>query len=270
MADGGSEKVPAKRVDLRLVPAVVTAWGAALVGSFNAAAWSWATAGILSIVGALFMLKGRRRQSAGVRARTVPATLALACFMGASVAVHCAAVAAHREGRPLVQAVADNDGVVIQILITGSPTAIPVPGHSGGNRWTVSAAVQEVTSRGRVIRGTADVLVVGSETWKDVQPGQLVRTTGILKEVRDGQTQAALLSASSAPVLIRTQFDLRQSAGHLKAAFGSAAKWLPPDAAGLLPGMVTGDTSALPESLETDMKATGMTQHKYRLFVSFA
>ncbi|NQD90990.1 ComEC/Rec2 family competence protein, partial [Paenarthrobacter sp. CM16] len=41
--------------------------------------------------------------------------------------------------------------------------------------------------------------------------------------------------------------------------FVSAADWLPPDAAGLLPGMVTGDTSALPESLETAMKTTGMT-----------
>ena len=259
MAKAGSQTDGARRTDLRLVPAVITAWGAALVGSFNGAIWSWATAAILSFAGALFMVCGRRRQSAGVRARTVAATLALACFIGASVAVHCAAVAAQRESGPLVQAVADNDGVVIQLMITGSPAEITFPGHSEGNRWTVPAALQEVTSKGTVTRGTADVLVVGGESWKDAQPGQLVRTSGVLKEVRDGQSQAAVLSASSGPVLIRTQFDLRQSAGHLKAAFGSATTWLPPDAAGLLRGMVAGDTRALPENLKTDMKTTGMT-----------
>ncbi len=119
--------------------------------------------------------------------------------------------------------------------------------------------MKEVTAKGTVTRGAAEVVVTGGDSWKEVQPGQLVRTTGILKEVREGQTEAAILSASSGPVVIRSQFDVRQSAGQLKQAFGSATQWLPADAAGLLPGMVTGDTSALPESLGTDMKTTGMT-----------
>ncbi|WP_064722192.1 ComEC/Rec2 family competence protein [Paenarthrobacter nicotinovorans] len=259
MAEPGVKTGPAKRTDLRLVPAVATAWGAALVGSFNGALWSWVLAGVLAIAGAVLMIGGRRLQPAGARARTLPATFALACFMGASVAVHCAAVATQRDDGPLAHAVAEKDGVVIQLLITGNPTEAAIPGHAGGSRWTVTAAMQEVTSNSTLTRGAADVLVTGSEAWKDVQPGQLVRTTGILKEVRDGQAQAAVLSASSAPVLLDTQFDIRQQAGVLKQAFGDATHWLPPDAAGLLRGMVTGDTSALPESLEADMKTTGMT-----------
>ncbi|MEV7662286.1 ComEC/Rec2 family competence protein [Paenarthrobacter sp. NPDC089316] len=259
MADGAAEKGPVKRIDLRLVPTVIMAWGAALLGTLNAAGFSWTTAGLLAIAGAAFVLTGRRRQSSRIRARTISATLAVASFMAASVAVQCAAVASQREDGPLAHATAENDGVLIQLMVTGSPSQAPVPGHSGGSRWTVAASLQEVTSKGTVTRGSADVLVTGDEAWKRVRPGELVRTTGILKEVRDGQTQAALLSASSAPVLIRSQFDVRQLGGQLRIAFGRAAKWLPPDAAGLLPGMVTGDTSALPESLEADMKTTGMT-----------
>ncbi|MFC8038306.1 ComEC/Rec2 family competence protein [Paenarthrobacter sp. NPDC057355] len=259
MADAGAETGPTKRTDLRLVPAVVTAWGAALVGSFNGALWSWAMAGVLAIAGAVLMIGGRRQQPARTRARTLPATFALACFMGASVAVHCAAIATQREAGPLAQAVAGNDGVVIQLLITASPEEASVPGHTGASRWTVEATMKEVTAKGTLTRGAAEVVVTGGDSWKGVQPGQLVRTTGILKDVREGQTEAALLSASSGPVVIRSQFDVRQSAGQLKQAFSSATQWLPPDAAGLLPGMVTGDTSTMPESLETDMKTTGMT-----------
>ncbi|MFF2841663.1 ComEC/Rec2 family competence protein [Paenarthrobacter sp. NPDC057981] len=259
MAEARAETEPAKRTDLRLVPAVATSWGAALVGSFNGALWSWATAGVLAFAAAVLMIGGRRRQPAGTRARTLPATFALACFMGASVAVHCAAVATQREAGPLAEAVAGKDGVVIQLLIKASPKEASVPGHTGASRWTVEATMKEVTAKGTVTRGAAEVVVTGGDSWKEVQPGQLVRTTGILKEVREGQTEAAILSASSGPVVIRSQFDVRQSAGQLKQAFVSATQWLPADAAGLLPGMVTGDTSAMPESLGTDMKTTGMT-----------
>ncbi|MFJ4262089.1 ComEC/Rec2 family competence protein [Paenarthrobacter nicotinovorans] len=259
MADAGAETEPAKRSDLRLVPAVVISWGAALVGSFNGALWSWTTAGILAIAGAVLMIGGRRLQTAGARARTMKATFALACFMGASVSVHCAAVATQREAGPLAEAVAGKDGVVIQLMITGSPKEASVPGHTGASRWTVEATMKEVTAKGTVTRVAAEVVVTGGDSWREVQPGQLVRTTGILKEVWEGQTEAAILSASSGPVVIRSQFDVRQSAGQLKQAFGSATQWLPADAAGLLPGMVTGDTSALPESLGTAMKTTGMT-----------
>lgn len=259
MADAGAGAGSAGRTDLRLVPTAATAWGAAFAGTFNEAVWSWAAAGFLLIAGAVLLFSGRQRRCAGVRARTMPATFALACFFGATVAVHCAAMAVQREEGPLAQAAADHDGVAIEIRITGSPAASMAPGQSGGNRWTVTAELLAVTAKSTVARGTADVLIAGGDGWDKVQAGQVVRTTGTLKEARDGQGQDALLSASSWPVVLDSQPDVRQSASELKHGFSAATRWLPPDAAGLLPGMVTGDTSALPESLETDMKTTGMT-----------
>jgi competence protein ComEC len=246
-------------MDFRLVPTVLVTWSAALAGGLMGAAWSWTLAGALAVVGVVLTVLGRGRWSAGLRARTVPATLALACVLGASVAVHCAVTAGKRENGPLAEALAAGDGVVIKALVTGTPVALPMPGHSSGTRWTVPANLVELTFRGTVVRGNADLVVVGGDGWDVVRPGQSVRTTGTLKDVREGQSQAALLAASSQPVITASDLDVRGSAAALRESFVSAAEWLPPDAAGLLPGMVFGDTSGLPESLDENMKTTGMT-----------
>ncbi|NWL09767.1 competence protein ComEC [Paenarthrobacter nitroguajacolicus] len=248
-----------RRTDLRLVPAVLVTWSVALAGAFIDATWSAAVAGVFALAGGLLLVGARRHRPALHRARTVPATIALACILGAVVAVDCAVMANTREEGPLAEAVAEGSGVLIHVLITGVPTEVRVPGHASGNRWSVDAALVEVTSKGSVIQGSADLVIVGGNGWQDVRPGQRVRTSGTIKAVREGQTQAALLSASSAPVVVASTLDIRQSVADVRRHFIEASGWLPPDPAGLMPGMVTGDTSALPESLEADMKTTGMT-----------
>ncbi|MFJ5957220.1 ComEC/Rec2 family competence protein [Paenarthrobacter sp. NPDC092416] len=192
-------------------------------------------------------------------ARTVSATLAVACLLGAAVAAHCALAAASREDGPLARSVEARDGVVIQLVITDAPREAPTPGHSGSGRWQVAAHLVEFVANGAVVQTSADVMVLGGEGWRDVRPGQRVRTTGTLNQVQPGQAEAAVVSASSPPTVLENTFDARQVAGQLREEFREAADWLPPDAAGLLPGMVTGDTSALPESLDVAMKATGMS-----------
>ncbi|WP_286179092.1 ComEC/Rec2 family competence protein [Arthrobacter sp. ISL-95] len=244
---------------MRLIPAVLVTWSVAFAGSLIDAAWSAALAGVMALVGTLLLVRTRRHRRAVPRARTISATLALAGVLGAAVAVSCAVTANTREGGPLAEAVAEGSGVLIEVRITGVPAEVPAPGHSGGNRWSVEAGLVEVTSKGSVTQGSADVMVVGGNGWQDVRPGQHVRTSGTLKPVREGQAQAALLAAASAPVVLTSAFDVRHSAFDLRRQFVAASGWLPPDPAGLLPGMVTGDTSALPESLKADMKTTGMT-----------
>ncbi|MET3369508.1 UNVERIFIED_CONTAM: competence protein ComEC [Jeotgalibacillus campisalis] len=238
---------------------MLVTWSVALAGAFMEATWSAALAVILVVGGGLLLVGGRQHRLALHRARTIPATIALACILGAAVAVHCAAVANTREEGPLAEAVSEGSGVLIHVLIIGAPSEVRVPGHARGSRWSVDAALIEVTSKGLVIQGSADLVIVGGNGWQDVRPGQRVRTSGTVKAVREGQKQAALLSASSAPVIVASTFDVRQSASDVRRHFVAASSWLPPDPAGLMPGMVTGDTSALPESLEADMKTTGMT-----------
>ncbi|MFK0038503.1 ComEC/Rec2 family competence protein [Paenarthrobacter sp. NPDC090517] len=248
-----------RRTDLRLVPTVLVTWSVALAGAYIDAVWSATVAGVLASAAGLLLVGARRHRPALHRTRTIPATIALACIMGAAVAVHCAVMANTREDGPLAEAVAEGSGVLIQVLITEAPTEVRGPGQSSGTRWSVAATLVEVTSKGSVIRGSAGLMVMGGNGWQDVRPGQRVRTSGTLKAVREGQTQAALLSASSAPVLVASTLDLRESSADVRRHFIEVSSWLPPDPAGLMPGMVTGDTSALPESLEADMKTTGMT-----------
>ncbi|MET4539050.1 competence protein ComEC [Arthrobacter bambusae] len=259
MAESPGGPEAGKRLDLRLVPVVVVAWSAALAGGFVDGVWSAVLAVALGLLGGVFLVAGHRQRPSGVRPGTLFATLALACVLGAAVAVHCAVIAGNREKGPLAPAMAADEGVVVHLLITGSPTLSPAPGHSSDGRWMVDASLIDLTAKGSVVHGTADIVVTGGADWQNVRAGQRVRTTGTLKQVREGQPEAALLNASSAPVVTGSGFDIRQTAAEVRKRFVSAGDWLPPDAAGLLPGMVTGDTSALPESLETAMKTTGMT-----------
>ncbi|BCW06593.1 ComEC/Rec2 family competence protein [Arthrobacter sp. NtRootA1] len=258
MAEDSDDDRLLRRLDLRLVPAVFLTWATALAGSVFAAAWSAAMGAALAAAAIALLLYSRLRATGASRARTVPATLALACVLGAVAAGHCAVAAGKRDQGPLAAAVDAHAGVVIQIRVTGSPSAVPQPAHSSDTRWSVPASLDSLTTEGNVIRGFAALVVIGDDAWQDISPGQRVRTTGTLKEIRPGQSEAAILTASSGPVVMDSAFDLQDPAAKLREQLRDAAGWLPPDAAGLLPGMVTGDTSSLPESLEADMKSTGM------------
>ncbi|MGO4434715.1 ComEC/Rec2 family competence protein, partial [Paenarthrobacter sp. RAF9] len=134
------------------------------------------------------------------------ATFALACVLGAAVAVHCAVSEAKQEHGPLAPAVESGNGVVAHLVITGSPSKIPAPGQSARDRWTVDARLIDATYSGARVRGEADLVVVGDDRWQNVRAGDRVRTTGSLKEVRTGQPEAGLLSAASAPVAVGADF----------------------------------------------------------------
>jgi competence protein ComEC len=102
-------------------------------------------------------------------------------------------------------------------------------------------------------------MVMGGEAWAALVPGQAVRATGKLRPADPGRQEAGTLAASSAPGKPLGGSGLEAAAKDLRSRFVAASAFLSPDAAGLLPGMVTGDTSVLDEGLENSMKAVGMT-----------
>lgn len=251
----GESKVPSRRVDLRLVPAALTSWLVALAGSSVDAQGSWVLTGGLALAGAAALLVGIRRHPSF--RRSIRDTMALAFFVGAMVATHCAVSAAARQDGPVASAAGHS--VAVTVTVTGSPELSPLPGNSGSSRWMVPVFLREIIAAGTVSPGPADLLVTGGDEWAQVRPGQQLRTTGTLKEAQPGQPGTAILSAASGPLIHDDSFDIRSAAGDWRRAFVTAAKWLPGDAAGLLPGMVTGDISGLPEDLNQAMKVTGMT-----------
>ncbi|WP_236810759.1 ComEC/Rec2 family competence protein [Arthrobacter sp. FW306-2-2C-D06B] len=208
--------------------------------------------------------------------RTFPATLAVACFFGAAVAAHAAMEAGPRQDGPVADAAATRDSVVIHVLIVGDPRELGTDSRGSG-RWAIPAEVIDIAADGMLIRSRTRILLTGGEGWDQVVPGQEVRTAGKLKPPKPGQVEAGVLAAATPPMRpdSRHKPDTRRSTeaqsnpeapgnipqgpAQLKKQFASAAEWLRGDAAGLLPGMVTGDTTGLDEGLEAAMKTTGTT-----------
>lgn len=106
---------------------------------------------------------------------------------------------------------------------------------------------------------------MGGQGWGNVVPGQTLRATGKLRPAEPGGQEAGNLNASTGPgnasdsPLLDNGFLVEAGARELRGRFVAASAFLPLDARGLLPGMVTGDTSALDEGLGNAMKAVGMT-----------
>jgi competence protein ComEC len=90
-------------------------------------------------------------------------------------------------------------------------------------------------------------------------PGQRLTARGRLAPPRGGDLTAGVLSAVGPPVLRAAPPSSQRVAGALRAGLQRACAPLPDEPGGLLPGLVVGDTSRLPPTVEEDFFATGMT-----------
>jgi competence protein ComEC len=137
----------------------------------------------------------------------------------------------------------------------------PVPAHS---RRDSGLFVVDATAV-RVDDGTwtdvdAPVLILArGAAWRDLLPGQRVRSQVRFSPPRQGDGVAAVLAASGVPVLIGRPAWWQRAAGRARASLRQACAGLPGDERGLLPSLVEGDTSAVPARLRDDMRVTGLS-----------
>ena len=286
----------ARRTDLRLVPAALLVWATAAAGGWlDPGALGALCAVLLAVSGALLLRVAVRagveaggrtggktgdgvatggRTGTGDRSgvasgffrrhgsapRSLQATAAVALLLSAVAGSHSAVASAQRSDADLAGGVAANAAVVAELVVTGSPRRLTSPGRSGlADRWAVPAEATALDWDARRIRAAAGVLVMGGPDWEHATPGERIRTTGRLRAPEPGQVAAAVLSASSAPRTLAEPGALQQTARSLREGLAGAAGRFGGDAGGLLPGMVTGDTSGLDPQLETAMKTVGMT-----------
>ncbi|MET3933976.1 competence protein ComEC [Arthrobacter sp. OAP107] len=250
-----------RRTDLRLAPAALLVWVATVAGP-------WLTPGSLLVVwGSLAASAGvllatvLRRKKAGRRwRRSFLTTLTAALMLAAASTAHSAVSAAQRHDEQLAGLIAGRASVVAEAEVTASPRALKTPGPSGrAERWAAGAVARSLTSGGQVTHAHLPVVIIGGEEWQHAGRGQLLRVTGKLRPPDPGRVEAAILTASSPPVRLAAEQDWQRAPAALGKRFASASGWLADDARGLLPGMVTGDTSGLDEELETAMKTVGLT-----------
>jgi competence protein ComEC len=238
---------------VRLAFPALLVWSAAIAGVWLTPAALVVSSCALTLVSALLVAKCFRGR------RSLLMTIAVSLMMAVAAAAHSAVSSSQRHDGPLAEAVSSRMSVVAILEIAGSPRSLSPAGHAGmPERWSVTAATVEVIGGGNVIHAGAPLVVMGGDDWGKLVPGQVVRTTGKLKPPDAGQNEAGVLSAS-APVTVAAGDNWQAGAKELRGGYVAASSFLSPDARGLLPGMVTGDTSALDEGLNAAMKTVGMT-----------
>lgn len=263
-----SRDTPRRRTDVRLGLPALLVWGAAVAGVWlTPAMLALLCTGFMVLAGFLLARATRARTLLG-RRRSFLSTTSLALVLAAAAAAHSAVAASQRHEGPLAEAAAAGGSVVAILEITGSPRGLTLPGQAGTpERWSVPARTEEITADGTLILTRADLVVMGGQGWDLLVPGQVVRTAGKLRPPEPGQQEAAILAASMAPGAPDGGPGADSGGGpfwqvvanELRGRYVAAASFLAPDPRGLLPGMVTGDTSALDEGLNGAMKTVGMT-----------
>jgi competence protein ComEC len=247
---------------VRLLVPALAAWGL-LVGLLWAgvgtagqvvAAGLGLAVGLGGLLGPVAIARGHR---CGV-ARLLGAT-------GAACALAATALAGHgavRGASTLDELAADGATVVVEGRVEQDPRLVRPRANSvvGGSVVVTAIAVDLVTGRGRTSRvSAAPVLVLGDLSWTQVSWRQVLRVTGRLTPSHPGEAVFAVLRPSGPPVVLEGAGALAEAAELMRDRFRRATSGLPPDAAGLVPALVIGDSSATPADLTEAMLATGMS-----------
>ena len=235
------------------------ALGAGAVLASAIALWVLATA----VAGwvALHGLVRARVRPVGVAARQVVVVTALVGLLFACTATGLgAARRAARDDAPVAVLAASASVVDVEATITSDPQPVPAlfPGTKPSTRVLVE--VHLVKQSSQVIVGNGQVDVRGSDpAWAQLKWGDQIRATlRLAPQDRLGPTSARG-SAVGAPELIAQAPVPLRAAEAMRAGLRASVAHLPPDAAGLLPGLVLGDTTALPDDLVAAMKLAGLS-----------
>ncbi|CAM3080694.1 DNA internalization-related competence protein ComEC/Rec2 [Prescottella defluvii] len=252
-------------LDLRLVPAALVSWGVTLLGLHGGWRNAAVAAGVLALVGAAAAVPVLLRRPAGAdsgsRWTTVGAGLMAAALIGsgfaAAIAVRTHAVDVH----PLAARAEAGGSVTLSVVLDDDPKPLRSNGFGGGRQLLIRASLREVTDRGTPTRAGGAVLVFAEGTeWATLLPGQRVTLQGRLDTPQRSDLTVAVVRASGPPSSIDPPPVVQRWAGTIRDRLASAtAAALPADQAGLLPGLVVGDVSALPQEVKDEFTAAGLS-----------
>ena len=248
---GTSEASAAGRwvwVDLRLAPVAAALWVVSACAPLFPP-----TLLALGAVGAIGVAVAVARRPDG-RA----AALALAVLAGLAIGTATAAVRGiEREASPL-RAVAESGRTVVLFLeLDADPRVLS---GSAGRRVLADATVAGLTDGPVTHRLDAAVLLFApADGWRDLLPGQPVRVQAAVSAALPGDDIVAVVSARGPPTLLGDPGALQRAAGALREGLAaSAGRVLDQRPAGLLPGLVVGDTRAMDPVLDEDFERAGL------------
>ncbi len=235
-------------IDLRLVPAAGAVWAVSLAAPFLAPALLVVAAAAAAVAGWCARHRG-----------TAAATVLLAVL--AAVAVTCGTSAvrgAARETSPLTAVADQHRAVTVDLELDGDPHLLA---GSGRPRIVVDATVTALHEGALVTRLDAAVLIFAPEDgWRDLLPGQTLRARVGTSPPRGSDDVVAVLAARGPPASVGSADGWQTLAGGLRDGLAdSATRVLDPRPAGLLPGLVVGDTRQMDPVLDEDFRRAGLS-----------
>lgn len=184
--------------------------------------------------------------------------LALAAAATCLVLASAAHESARSEAGNLAELAEDGATARLTVVTTSGARKVPAGRFESAPRYAISATVLHAQARGRSVQLHTPITLIGPQEYARVPwRSTLDVSVRLAPPQRLGQARA-LAVASEKPHSVSTRGPLHQ-VEQIRQRFTTATSRLPDDPAGLVPALVVGDTSALPETLNADMNATGMS-----------
>jgi competence protein ComEC len=239
--------------DFRLATGAVAAWVAAAVGLGHR---QWCDLWVLAAVAAIGLIA----LVAAARGGALAGATALSAFCVVAVMAPLAARLHTASTSELATLAKARTRVVAELVVTSDPRLLSSKGGAGTARLAVSATVARVSIAGRLVDAGGAVLILADVSgWRDVLPGQRVRLDATLQPSSSDGLLRAVLAARAPPVLLGRPPWWQRAAGTIRASLRRACASLPPGPAGLLPGLVDGDTRDLDPVLDSRFRVAGLT-----------
>ncbi|WP_286960889.1 ComEC/Rec2 family competence protein [Arsenicicoccus sp. UBA7492] len=180
---------------------------------------------------------------------------------GVVIALTLTALVGHRELRgagTMDELAAQRASVRLTAEVVSDPRVVG-GGAERAPATMVRLRVLTVQGRGSVSRVSAPILVFGDERWTQLRWGQRLELAGRLKPAEPGGDVVASVTVRGPPRVVGQPDPVLAGAEHVRAALRAAVDGVPEDAAGLVPGLVIGDTSLTPPDLTADMTEVQMS-----------
>jgi competence protein ComEC len=237
---------PTARLDVRLVPPALTAWMVTAVG-LTWGAGMWLAALCAGAGGAWWVAArrgGDRRPLLRAATAAVLGSAILGVGFGVSTALRSEAVNSHPLSRRF--------GTAVWVTVTPAET----PRRAGPARIMFRADLNRIGDTESA--GTVTVFAPAVD-FGQLGSGQSARFRARVSRPARRDLTVATLTAIGRPVLGRPP-GLQRAARRVRDRFAAAARdILPADQAAMLPGLVLGDTAAVPAATTSDFRIAGLT-----------
>ncbi|OYD71131.1 ComEC/Rec2 family competence protein [Rhodococcus sp. OK302] len=241
-------------LDARLVPAALTVWSVTAAGIVFGSTVSWILAAVSAALGACLVVVARRR---GYAAWVL--VVLVACVFGTAFSVLTAWRMSEAEAHPLTRAAESGGWVSVQVTPIEDPRLMA--SSMGPAQVYFRASVRSTTvGNQRFDVGGSVTIRAPSDLWPKTLPGQVLTVRGKVSAPRRSDLTLAVITTEGGPIAVGDTPWYQRWAGAVRSRFAAVcAAALPADQAGLLPGLVVGDTSALSPVVKDNFTAAGLS-----------